>query len=989
MFFLRVFFINLLVFFSTSIAAQSPSYKVYDPQDGLVQSQVIDVFKDSRSYLWIGCKGGVSKFDGENFENFGFNDGLMDAHISKIIETNDGEICFASSQGIHFYDGNKITAFPIGDIGPSKIHSLDVDDQGTIWIGRNNAPHFLIFKDSSYQVIDHPANHFQQLSRGLKIDKRTKKIYGVIDTHGLYEINEHELIEVKVGDNPLVCWMPFVSKNEPLKVFFRTDSKKAETFIIENNKLLPSSHHYLNENKIIDLYENVSSSFYRTVFYQLEFIDKNNKRTEKILDLSEEQGKLMFLEEEGSIWLGSEDGLIQFYNNGFATIKNEKMENAWSILEDKNGEILLCGYNTGLYKFDGEQVAELTSYLKETNNSKAFYFGALKDKHENLLFPMHQGILKKTDDVFSLIRSGANNSDANLILIEDEERDFLLSGVRGGINIIKNYKVDEYIGQEQGLHKNRYIVSILKDAHNNFWLGSYNGLAHLDWKTKKIKNYTKDNGKLAASGIISSHTDTEGLNWFGSTNGLFLYSEEKDSLIHVAENELKRAINFICKFDNKHLLIGQQDGLFVFDREQFVSDGTIKLHFYNHRNGYEGIEPNQNTVFTDSKGRIWIGSSTKTVVLDPRKLVFDYTPLETRITKVNRNSITYNSKSSDIKKGIGRVEFEFEAIGFNRPSSTQYSYILENYDEEWSPWVANNYVNYSGLSSGSYKFKVKAKGGSKVGISPNEDVHEIKINLSPWKEPGFYKFAAIGLALLLLSTFFYFLRSKQNERLANIKDKQIQYLEIQTLQSQMHPHFIFNTLMAIQNKILNQNAEEANDLLVKLSNLIRAFLDSSVGSNIDIQNKLSREKNLDDEIDFLKVYIELEQVSSPANFEYNIEIDETLDLHNISIPPMILQPFVENAIKHGIKNLQNGKGVLSLKFIKNGDALKVKVEDNGVGVEASMLINKNRKSKNRSHGTELVNKRIVRLNEIGHSISLKTSNIESGGTLVEINFDSI
>jgi sensor histidine kinase YesM len=203
----------------------------------------------------------------------------------------------------------------------------------------------------------------------------------------------------------------------------------------------------------------------------------------------------------------------------------------------------------------------------------------------------------------------------------------------------------------------------------------------------------------------------------------------------------------------------------------------------------------------------------------------------------------------------------------------------------------------------------------------------------------------------------------------------------------MNPHFVFNVLGSLQNKILQKDPVEANRHLVNLSTLIRRFLESTVNSNIDRSGVKIVEHSIAKEIELLRLYIEFEQLQHEGLFQYSIAVDESVDVQNTLIPPMILQPFVENAIKHGIMH-KNGQGQLNIRIRSENTALSFTIEDDGVGREAAKAIKEKSIGGHRSLGTQLVEERIALLNKMGYHIDLKVYDKEGGGTIVELKMKS-
>src|SRR6185295_7264690 len=167
-------------------------------------------------------------------------------------------------------------------------------------------------------------------------------------------------------------------------------------------------------------------------------------------------------------------------------------------------------------------------------------------------------------------------------------------------------------------------------------------------------------------------------------------------------------------------------------------------------------------------------------------------------------------------------------------------------------------------------------------------------------------------------------------------------IRMTALRSQMNPHFIFNSLNSIQHFITTKEKEEALNYLSKFSKLIRQILENSRENTVSIANELQ----------LLQLYVQLEQLRFSNKFTYHLHTDEELDIENTEIPPLLIQPYVENAILHGLVS-KNGNGELNLSFEKKNGALICKVEDNGIGRKQSAMLLEKKESKHKSLGIKV------------------------------------
>jgi hypothetical protein len=228
--------------------------------------------------------------------------------------------------------------------------------------------------------------------------------------------------------------------------------------------------------------------------------------------------------------------------------------------------------------------------------------------------------------------------------------------------------------------------------------------------------------------------------------------------------------------------------------------------------------------------------------------------------------------------------------------------------------------------------------------------------------------------VLLLGGALVLLFIRQN-KLKEVQEKT--KLQQQLFRSQMNPHFIFNSLGSIQSSIINDEPGKAVKYLSKFSKLMRNILESSHEETISLKEELATIEN----------YLELQKIRFPKKFDHSIEIDENIDTENISIPPMLAQPFIENAIEHGIK-LKETKGNICVRFKLNGNTILYEVEDDGIGRKKSQEILQKQNKNHKSLATTMTQERIKVLNKkLKHKITLEIRDLKDNtgtgtGTMV-------
>ncbi|HPT32668.1 MAG TPA: histidine kinase, partial [Prolixibacteraceae bacterium] len=368
-----------------------------------------------------------------------------------------------------------------------------------------------------------------------------------------------------------------------------------------------------------------------------------------------------------------------------------------------------------------------------------------------------------------------------------------------------------------------------------------------------------------------------------------------------------------------------------------------------------------------------------------RKLKLNRNSLEVRTSKCNGFSLPYSSTLFHLPANNQTAIVEFDAICFNRPKPVQFSWKQEN-EKEWTPWQESNYAVLTGLTNGKCQVYVRAR---IPGLPLPEYATAslvLQVNLALWKQAWFFPSLFGLLALLALITLVLLLKTRIRMSEAN---RQAKISQLQAIQSQMNPHFIFNALASLQSMILSVNMEKANEYLVKLSALIRGFLEASVSTGIPGNGENGKmEISLADELNTLGNYISFQQLIYPGRFDYVPVVDPEIDPDRQTIPPMLLQPFVENAIRHGLLP-KKGKGKLEIHISQApGNGIRVELSDDGIGMEEAGNVIRKSPFRFVSRGRELTLKRIQLMNETGYHIRINTSSSALGTKItLQINHD--
>ncbi|KAA3626510.1 MAG: hypothetical protein DWQ02_20410, partial [Bacteroidetes bacterium] len=555
---------------------------------------------------------------------------------------------------------------------------------------------------------------------------------------------------------------------------------------------------------------------------------------------------------------------------------------------------------------------------------------------------------------------------------------------------IKNFDKNSGIGLP-------YTYDLHLDTLDRIWAAMrFGGLFCLENDT--IKYHFQSNNGLVTNNIRSLTEDSTGILWVGTGDQGIAKIQLYEDTLAVSFLEVEKLYSenvYSLILDNEqNLWVGSQQGV---DKVSFTEDRNLKdVQHFGRAEGFAGIENCTNSVWKDAGGNIWFGTMNGLTKYNANFQNLDTIPPMVRFTNISLEYTPLRETSyAPYMDNWGKVRdslelpwqrndltFEFKATDLSAPLGMKYQYRLLGIDEEWGPAVENNIVRFANLSPGNYTFQVKSINSNKVA-SERPVQFSFTINAPFWQKRWF-PWAAAGLFLIIASLIFrtrYLQlkrKSQRKEQELSLEKKMLE-LEQKALQLQMNPHFIFNTLNSIQGLISQQDPKKARFYLAKFSRLMRSVLENSRSERI----------SLEDEIDTLDHYLSLEQFGKNDTFEYQIVVDPEMDIEEIMIPPLMVQPFVENAIVHGISGLGK-KGKIDIEFKQENDFVHCTITDNGIGREAAIKQKSQQEAKHKSMGLQVTAERLELINDHQkESFSIEDLIAEDGtseGTRVFLKF---
>jgi two-component sensor histidine kinase len=484
-----------------------------------------------------------------------------------------------------------------------------------------------------------------------------------------------------------------------------------------------------------------------------------------------------------------------------------------------------------------------------------------------------------------------------------------------------------------------------EDKNGNVWIAG-DGLCRWNRKTNAIDTLIPYPTVINTVTNYMRILDCDDANnlWLASyDNEIIQYNcNENKMYLRVAENSMIDG-HSVTSSDiiDDHIWLGMANGISAFN----IKDHSIKQFNYSDGLPSAVVTSPRNGSFYDSlKNRFYFGAGQYLISFVPDARGAEKTaPIFS--VEVMGETQTQNQKIV-FPYSKNNVELTFNAINFTDPEENRFAYrFLSEQNENWNELYTKNVVVLSKLPPGSHRIAVKIFSVNNRWPPQTQTIH-LQIKPPFWKSPWFL-FCAVA-ALIMLVVFIYRRRVNQINRQANI-DKQLAQTEMKALHAQMNPHFIFNCLNSIREMILNDENEQASLYLSKFAKLIRITLNHSSKQFVSLK----------DTVDYLERYIEMESIRN-NQFNYKIDVANELNVHDMMVPPMLIQPFIENAIWHGSSQKKNI--TIEISFKQRGNQLICIVEDDGIGIEES-LKQKNDITHEPSIGIDNIKQRIELLNE--------------------------
>lgn len=1048
------FYISILaLLFTAQVVHTQPALEEVQHlsyKDGLSDRVVNDITQDSKGFMWIATQNGLNRYTGLEFNTYTdgapFPNKIGENQINKVVEIADQQLILLNDR--------KVVSFEVFDLESSTGQIIDGSEieeiRGrpcVIYIHPLDNVYLLVDETEGYSIYQfNKALLFEKIG-DLKLEdqKPSGELRLIKSQNGYFWIQDSQ--------NGLVKYSPTTGEQEHISIEdihaltfpsvnsystsvlhedkngqlwtsfpFRTGLLKAPPYSsnIDLAKNFPTDELYSGiwGDKKGNLMIATFQSFGKTK--QLFQVNPSLEITDAqwVLDIDEKINTIYGDDFSNFFTIGTYVGIYKIAMQErpieWVLADRQLEDNEWSdgisirsITDDKKGNIYISRELKAWYKMNMQstdrEIKEIA--VKDANgqsvrlwcNSNVVYDpagylwgGSCADDRGGLLhkYDLKTGIAVTYPIENKVIRHIVQMQNGDLLLATGaEDGDGLISFFNPNSEQFTHFKNIEGSNPMAGVSPSYAHI----DRDGLIWVGTGEGLIKIDTDNQSSTIYTKKNSQLTNDNILVIHEAEDGKLWLGTHSGINIFDKETEAVRQLNDKD-GLCNNIVCGIlpdDQGNYLISTFYGLSYYDTKN-----ELFSNFYQSK-GLTFNEFNRLAAHQDNNGNYYFGSLNGVNIFKKEDLLsvkdslpdLQWTNIAQHkenggVEKLEANFTSINSLI--LNQGDDYLEVGFCLPYYASALPNQYAVKLEGLDTKWKVLGEISSYELNRPPPGEYKLRVKAAPAKGVWMEKELQL-DIEVKQAFYQKPWFQ--VALPLMIILLSYLaaqWYVNRIKLQEEKQTRINKQFAELELQALQSQMNPHFVFNSLGSIQYFIQKNNTEAADNFLAKFAKLMRMFLESSKNKYI----------SLAEEIKLLDLYLQMEKMRFEDKFEYKISVDSDIDVHFRELPSVLIQPFIENSINHGIFN-KDGKGHININFTEDEEGtLTCEIKDDGVGrKKAAELKGKTRKA-HKSRGMQIVSERLDVLQQMDDlNIKIKIHDLypdkENTGTIVRIEIPDI
>ena len=985
--------------------AQPRHFAHFSVRDGLSDSRVQCLLRDRAGFLWVGTAHGLNRFDGHNFRHYlpgaglpahsnaGINALAQDAQARLWIATDDG-LCLLDTRSGHAHTWRN-TGRDDGSLPNSLVRDLLVDAQDRLWVACDNRdPAWL--DPSTGRFVRLPFRRFVQTALPQYADRGyvTVERLQAKGREGLWLFSNCGLFDYDFGTGrlrhcprtaapPSACAVPLAGMGDALVVEDTcTRQVGFQTF--------PGSAGHPDLAHASQPYAASGAQAWLLLQGQLWWRDAGNW-----LPCSVEEGdaaarpvgpvQALLVDAAGSAWIGGAEGLWcctqaaqRFAQLDLPTVPGSQFTD-FLALPTQGRWLALDGPGARLLVLAGEELVRIIdipqpgTFLHRDRENR-IWLGAEGHMYQvdTLAYQLHDspifsGLheLVGKDVVIAMGQDRAGRTwlgfeDAGLVVYKPATGTWWHPGEADGFlsESVRGFLPDPQTGD----------MWVATDDH-----GLYRYRADADSFVLYRHEERRPSGSLGAYMVNAICLDGKGRLWAATDPGGISRFDPaakpgaEFQTIGVAEGLPSGRCLGLCRDRAGDLWVTTQAGIAWIDHQR------LQVRAFRAEDGLpEGLSWQPQL---GADGRIRIGTtrgvcdfhpdSLLRQSVDPRILLCGFRIFD---RECNDSLGLHAAQAATLSYRQNFFSVDFASADLARMHRMHYAYRLTGFDADWVDGGQSRIASYTNVPPGSYTLELRSGMDgtwNAVGLS-------IPIVITPpyWQTWWFRVLAALVIGAVAWGIYRWRIGAIRREAaLRNEFNQQLARTEMAALRAQMNPHFVFNCLSSINRFILVNQPEEASGYLTKFARLIRLILDNSRTETVLLSK----------ELEAISLYVEMEQMRFHNRFAFQLELAPDVQPEHIEVPPLLIQPYVENAIWHGLMH-KKGEGLLQLRLRMEGQRLCVVVEDDGVGREKAMALKSRSATVHKSHGMKLSSERIAAINRLyGSDAQVETEDLQADG----------
>jgi ligand-binding sensor domain-containing protein len=929
----------------------------------LLSNHVSCFFQDSKDQVWIGTMGkGVHRWNPDSYDFSNFQASFPDKRVSTIFEDSQGTLYFGLWSGEGFYsyqpETNKFYrhALDYSSLKSDWYNAFYEDAKDRLWVGfwGSSGVHFFNRKTLSFELYSlrlyespatRPINHL--ISDGTylwmnyyygilhRFNPATLEFESFYEKDRLFVFPEWKATK-KAFETPVNFGaIDFMVSNDSASFYFLSE----QSIYQWKNEKLQIADAQLQTARCISNPDS-AGNFYFATNKQINYYNNNSHQVSEVLTPKNLPAQLKLNQIKQLFIVQNQDMYINTNNNFWHYNLNEKkftiLPSAINSVKteintlnaDRLGNLYLAT-NQGLYVIN-RSTNKITHYCQNCSQDKNlpgnYVFCSEPQTASSLVWLGTNRGLVSIDLSLNEVNTIKQTSHLEIKQLFFWNSDSLYLGTNQGLMLFntQNNTLTPYNQFNKHQLSSHLVQFIFEDVHGFIWVGTTNnGLNQIDTNQYTIKHYSNQPGdslKFWGNHASCIYQSPDSILFVGGT-GINIYDYKKKQFRHLTKN-------MGLSSDKILGITGSNDSIIWITTPESLVKYNYKANKFKSFGSNYGLEPEHFTdaILTLKNNKVLIGSENGFYVFSPEQIQ-TFSPVEKMgltgfyvFDKVRKIDF---SAQEEIVLSYKENFFTLEFSNFDfMVQNTRFYYRLVGIDENWVA-TQSNQASYTNIAPGRYIFEVNTQQGIQKG-SPSTS---IAISILPpyWQRTWFILLEVLAVMAVLL--FIYRQRIKQFV----LREKSMK-LEQTLLRSEMDPHFVFNALIAIQSFIFKNEAKEAGRYLSKFAKLMRLFL----------QNTRHEFIPLNQEIETLVYYTELQRLRFNNSFDCSIQCIDNIDTETIAIPPMMAQPFIENAIEHGFKGISY-PGIIKINYQVLPNFVLINIEDNGVGFKQSIEKSKNKK----------------------------------------------